>query len=74
MSSQELNQLGTDIRAVYKISAILALHELAENTDNYLKDNHSPSSSMNVSQFQEILDAEIKKLEKEKLNERRWII
>ena len=71
VSSQELNQLGTDIKAVYKISAILALHELAENIKNYLKDNHSPSSPMNVSQFQEILDAEIKKLEKEKLNERR---
>ena len=71
MSSQELNQLGTDIRAIYKISAILALHELAENMNNYLKDNHSPSSLMNVSQFQEILGREMAKLEKEKLNERR---
>lgn len=68
MNSQELNQLGTDIKAVYKISAILALHELAENTKNYLKDNHNPSNPMNVSQFQEILDAEIEKLEKKKLN------
>lgn len=62
MSSDELNQLGSDIQYVYKAAAIVGAHILADNLKKRYK-QFTPGAQFDRIDLEKLLDIELKKLE-----------